>query len=66
MNIFEINAARLDILTGPVATVRAPADLAAAVSEVDSKPVQAWPPAVHDEIDSEVIGGELVAAPYNW
>ncbi len=52
------------IATGGIATVQAPADFAEAVAEVDSKPVQTWPVAVHDEIDNEQVGAEIAAQPW--
>ena len=54
------------VTTGGAATVQPPADFAEAVAEVDSKPVQPWPAAAHDEIDNEQVGAEIAAAPYNW
>ena len=54
------------ITTGGIATTQAPADFAEAVAEVDSKPVQMWPVAVHDEIDNEQVGAEIAAQPWKW
>lgn len=53
------------ITTGGAATTHAPpVDFAEAVAEVDSKPTQAWPSVVHDEIDSERVGAEIAAQPW--
>ena len=54
------------ITTGGIATPQAPADFAEAVAEVDSKPTQAWPSVVHDDIDNEQVGAEIAVQPWKW
>jgi len=54
------------ITTGGIATTQAPADFAEAVAEVDSKPTQAWPSVVHDDIDNEQVGAEIAVQPWKW
>lgn len=60
-----VNGGGFVIKTGGVA-VQPPTDFAEAVAEVDSRPVQLWPTAVHDEIDGERIGAEICEAPHSW
>jgi hypothetical protein len=52
------------ITTGGIATTHAPVDFVEAVAEVDSKPVQAWSSAVHDDIDNEQVGAEIATQPW--
>lgn len=52
------------ITTGGAATAQAPADFAEAVAEVDGKPVQAWPVAVHEAIENEHVGAAISAQPW--
>lgn len=52
------------VTTGGAATAPAPADFAEAVAEVDSKPVQAWPAVVHDDIENERVGAEIATQPW--
>ena len=54
------------VTTGGSATTHAPVDFAEAVAEVDSKPVQAWSSAVHDDIDNEQVGAEIAVQPWKW
>ena len=54
----------LVITTGGIATTHAPVDFVEAVAEVDSKPVQAWSSAVHDDIDNEQVGAEIATQPW--
>jgi hypothetical protein len=54
------------IATGGIATTHAPVDFAEAVAEVDSKPTQAWPSVVHDDIENEQVGAEIAAQPWKW